>query len=88
MARLLLDGRIDHVQAAWPKLGLELSEVVLRGGADDAGGLLLDGALDPAAGQEAGSALSRADVEALAARLGRVPRQRTTRYGDPVALPV
>ena len=88
VARLLLDGRIDHVQAAWPKLGLELSEVVLRGGADDAGGLLLDGALDPAAGQEAGSALSREDVEALAARLGRVPRQRTTRYGDPVALPV
>jgi FO synthase len=80
---LLLHGRIDHVQAAWPKLGPELTTAVLRGGADDAGGLLLDGALDPAAGAEAGRQLTLAQVEALAAELGRTPRQRTTVYGDP-----
>lgn len=83
VARLLLHGRIDHVQAAWPKLGPELTTAVLRGGADDAGGLLLDGALDPAAGAEAGRQLTLAQVEALAAELGRTPRQRTTVYGDP-----
>ncbi|WP_433783580.1 FO synthase [Actinomycetospora sp. CA-101289] len=83
VARLLLHGRIDHVQAAWPKLGPELTVAVLRGGADDAGGLLLDGALDPAAGAEAGRQLTLGDVERLAADLGRTPRQRTTVYGDP-----
>jgi 5-amino-6-(D-ribitylamino)uracil---L-tyrosine 4-hydroxyphenyl transferase len=85
VARLLLHGRIDHVQAAWPKLGPGLTEAVLRGGADDAGGLLLDGTIDPAAGAEAGRALTLAQVEALATDLGRTPRQRTTVYGDPPA---
>jgi CofH subfamily radical SAM domain protein len=85
VARLLLHGRIDHVQAAWPKLGPELTTAVLRGGADDAGGLLLDGAIDPAAGAEAGRQLTLAQVEGLAAELGRTPRQRTTVYGDPPA---
>jgi FO synthase subunit 2 len=84
VARLLLDGRIDHVQAAWPKHGLELTGQLLRGGADDLGGLLLDGSLDPSAGQEQGTTLTRADAAALAERLGRPLRQRTTRYGDPV----
>lgn len=80
--RLLFHGRIDHVQAAWPKLGPELTTAVLRGGADDAGGLLLDGALDPAAGAEAGLGLTPADMERLATELGRTLRQRTTVYGD------
>ena len=83
VARLLLDGSIDHVQAAWPKHGPELTEQLLRGGADDLGGLLLDGALDPAAGQEAGTTMTPAEVAALAGRLGRPLRQRTTRYGEP-----
>jgi FO synthase len=82
VARLLLDGRIDHVQAAWPKHGPGLTEQLLRGGADDLGGLLLDGSLDPAAGQEQGTTLTRGDAEALAGRLGRTLRQRTTRYGE------
>jgi FO synthase subunit 2 len=82
VARLVLHGRIDHVQAAWPKLGPDLTATVLRGGADDAGGLLLDGAIDPAAGAEAGRQLTLAQVEALAADLGRTPRQRITLYGD------
>lgn len=85
VARLLLHGRIAHVQAAWPKFGPGLTEAVLRGGADDVGGLLLDGVLDPSAGAEAGRALTLAEVEALAADLGRTPRQRTTVYGDPPA---
>ena len=50
VARLMLDGRITHVQAAWPKLGLETAAQLLAGGADDAGGILLDGTLAPGAG--------------------------------------
>jgi len=81
VARLLLHGRIDHVQAAWTKLGLRGAQLVLAGGADDLGGVLLDGELDPAAGPEAGRQLTVADVTTLAAGLGRPVRQRTTTYG-------
>ncbi|WP_432493834.1 FO synthase [Kineococcus auxinigenes] len=87
VARLLLAGRIEHVQAPWPKLGEDLVVQLLAGGADDLGGLLLDGELDPAAGQEQGLTLTRADVQRLAASLGRGVRRRTTRYGDPAGPP-
>ena len=53
---------------------------VLAGGADDLGGVLLDGVLDPAAGPEQGRELLVADVTRLAAELGRPVRQRTTTY--------
>ncbi|MFD2796313.1 7,8-didemethyl-8-hydroxy-5-deazariboflavin synthase CofG [Promicromonospora vindobonensis] len=82
VARLLLAGRIDHVQAAWTKLGTRGAQLVLAGGADDLGGVLLDGVLDPDAGPEQGRELSVADVQRLAAELGRPVRQRTTTYGQ------
>jgi CofH subfamily radical SAM domain protein len=85
VARLLLAGRIDHIQAPWPKVGLELTRELLRGGADDVGGILLDGTLAPGAGPEAGNSLSIGDVESLADGLGRSVRQRTTLYGEPSA---
>ncbi|GAA1830629.1 hypothetical protein GCM10009836_05740 [Pseudonocardia ailaonensis] len=83
VARLLLHGRIDHVQAAWPKLGPELTRTVLAGGADDVGGLLLDGRLLPGAGPEEGLELTRTEIDATAAALGRTVRQRTTLYDVP-----
>jgi len=80
VARLMLAGRIDHVQAAWTKLGMRGAQLVLAGGADDLGGVLLDGVLDPNAGPEQGRELTIADVTRLAAELGRPVRQRTTTY--------
>ncbi|MGV9665366.1 FO synthase [Nocardia niigatensis] len=82
VARLLLHGRIDNIQAAWPRLGLALAVTLLRGGANDLGGLLLDGRLAPESGPEAGLSLTVAEVAGTAAGLGRSLRQRTTRYGD------
>ncbi|MBG6106919.1 7,8-didemethyl-8-hydroxy-5-deazariboflavin synthase CofG [Frigoribacterium sp. CG_9.8] len=80
VARLMLTGRIDHIQAAWTKLGLAGAEAVLRGGADDLGGLLLGGTLQRTAGAEAHRELSLIDVRAIAVELGRPLRQRTTDY--------
>ena len=85
VARLMLHGSIDHIQAAWTKLGLETGQAVLLGGADDIGGLLLDGVIAPEAGAEAPRSLTIADVERVAAEIGRTARQRTTDYGDPTA---
>ncbi len=85
VARLLLHGRIGNIQAAWPKYGLDASAGLLRGGANDLGGLLLDGRLAPEAGAEAGLVLTRDDVERVARELGRPLRQRTTGYGKVLA---
>jgi 5-amino-6-(D-ribitylamino)uracil---L-tyrosine 4-hydroxyphenyl transferase len=82
VARLALHGRIGNIQAAWPKVGLAAAETLLCGGANDLGGLLLDGQLAPDAGAEAGLALTVDEVEAVAQRVGRPLRQRTTRYSD------
>lgn len=83
VARLALHGRVDHVQAAWPKLGLDGALAVLAGGADDLGGVLLDGTLRPDAGPEQGLQLTEADVARVAATLGRRVRRRSTTYGTP-----
>lgn len=82
VARLVLHGRINHVQTAWTKLGLQTAQVLLRGGADDLGGLLLDGVLRPEAGAEAFRALDIPTVARITAEIGRGWRQRTTTYGD------
>ena len=81
VARLVLTGRIDNLQTAWTKHGMRTSQTLLLGGANDLGGLLLDGALDPEVGAEAYRALDRADVVRLADEIGRPVRQRTTDYG-------
>ena len=82
VARLMLHGRIANIQAAWPKVGLEASTALLRGGANDLGGLLLTGRVAPEAGAEAGLSITKADVGRVARQLGRPPRQRTTTYGE------
>jgi 5-amino-6-(D-ribitylamino)uracil---L-tyrosine 4-hydroxyphenyl transferase len=85
VARLMLHGRIGNIQAAWPKLGLDASADLLRGGANDLGGLLLDGRLAPDAGAEAGLVLTHGDVARVARELGRPLRERTTSYGEVLA---
>jgi FO synthase len=85
VARLMLRERIANIQAAWPKFGLDASAALLRGGANDLGGLLLDGRLAPDAGAEAGLVLTLDDVERVARELGRPFWQRTTGYGKVLA---
>jgi FO synthase subunit 2 len=85
VARLMLHGRIGNIQAAWPKYGLDASVPLLRGGANDLGGLLLDGRLAPDAGAEAGLVLTLDDIERVARELARPLRQRTTGYGKVLA---
>ncbi|PYE19465.1 FO synthase subunit 2 [Williamsia limnetica] len=80
VARLLTLGAIDHLQAAWTKLDEVALDAVLRGGADDVGGVLIDGRLRPDAGPESGRQLVPAQVAEIAGALGRTTRQRTTLY--------
>ena len=81
LARILLHGRIRNIQTSWVKLGDEGTAQMLRGGANDLGGTLMEETISRMAGSTHGSRRSAADLAALAARIGRPARQRTTLYG-------
>ena len=81
LARLLLHGRIDHVQCSWVKLGPEQCSAVLAGGVDDLGGTLMEETISRMAGSSYGSRKSVQDLEQMVRAAGRSPRQRTTAYG-------
>ncbi|MCS7483857.1 bifunctional FO biosynthesis protein CofGH [Umezawaea endophytica] len=80
-ARLALHGRVDNVQVSWVKLGDEGTSEVLRGGANDLGGTLMEETISRMAGSEHGSARTAEQLVATAALAGRTARQRTTTYG-------
>ncbi len=80
VGRLAYDGLIDNIQVSWVKLGAEGSRQVLRSGANDVGGTLMDENISRAAGAEHGQRMGREELEAIVAPLGRPLRQRTTLY--------
>jgi len=82
MARLMLHGRIDHVQASWVKVGDDAVQQLLRGGVDDLGGTLMEETISRMAGSAHGSRRDAAALEAIAAAAGRPARQRATTYGS------
>lgn len=83
VSRLLLSGSIPHIQIPWTRVGRAASAVLLQSGGDDLGGTLLDGRVKPEAGIEHGQELPVADAEAIAARLFRPFRLRSTDYREP-----
>jgi FO synthase len=82
MARLLLHPVIPNIQTSWVKLGPEGSAEMLRSGANDLGGTLMEETISRMAGSSYGSYESIGGLEAIAAAAGRPARQRTTTYGD------
>ncbi|MDP9436280.1 MAG: bifunctional FO biosynthesis protein CofGH [Actinomycetota bacterium] len=82
VARLVLHGRIDHVQCSWVKLGPEQCQAVLVGGVDDLGGTLMEETISRMAGSQYGSRRSVEELERMVVAVGRTPRQRTTTYQE------
>ena len=80
VARLMLAGFIDNLQASWVKLGPRGAQLMLCAGANDLGGTLFEENITRAAGGERQAMLPEG-LEQLILELGRVPRQRTTTYG-------
>jgi FO synthase len=82
VARLALHPAITNIQVSWVKLGRKGAARCLEAGANDLGGTLMNESISRAAGTEHGQELPPAEMEALIRSIGRVPRQRTTLYGD------
>ncbi len=81
LARLLLHGRIDHVQTSWVKLGTQGTQLMLQGGCDDLGGTLMEETISRMAGSQHGSQMTADQLKDVIRGIGRVPRERTTTYG-------
>lgn len=83
LARILLHGRVDHIQTSWVKLGVDGTRAMLQAGADDLGGTLMEETISRMAGSDHGSAKTVAELTEIAEGIGRPARQRTTTYGEP-----
>ena len=83
VGRLALHPWITNVQASWVKLGLEGAQAALRAGANDLGGTLMNESISRAAGASHGQELPPEAMETTIRAIGRIPRQRTTLYGEP-----
>ncbi|WP_327315866.1 bifunctional FO biosynthesis protein CofGH [Streptomyces sp. NBC_01235] len=82
MARLLLHPHIPNIQTSWVKLGTEGAAEMLRSGANDLGGTLMEETISRMAGSSYGSYKSVKDLIAVADAAGRPARPRTTLYGE------
>jgi len=83
VARIFLHGRIPNIQTSWVKLGVEGTRAMLRAGANDLGGTLMEETISRMAGSQHGSAKTVEQLAEVAGGLGRPVRERTTTYGSP-----
>jgi FO synthase len=81
LARIMLHGHIDNIQTSWVKLGVEGTRSMLRAGANDLGGTLMEETISRMAGSEHGSAKTPLELTEIGAGIGRPVVQRTTTYG-------
>ncbi|MGW5121743.1 bifunctional FO biosynthesis protein CofGH, partial [Streptomyces noursei] len=84
MARILLHPHIPNIQTSWVKLGTEGAAEMLRSGANDLGGTLMEETISRMAGSSYGSYRSLKDLVGIAELAGRPARPRTTTYGNGV----
>jgi len=82
MARLLLHPYIPNIQTSWVKLGAEGAVEMLRSGANDLGGTLMEETISRMAGSSYGSYKSVGELVTMAEAAGRPARPRTTLYGE------
>jgi FO synthase len=82
VARLVLHPVVTNIQTSWVKMGTGGAAACLAAGANDMGGTLMNESITRAAGAVHGQEMPPESMEELIRSLGRVPRQRTTLYGD------
>jgi 7,8-didemethyl-8-hydroxy-5-deazariboflavin synthase CofH subunit/7,8-didemethyl-8-hydroxy-5-deazariboflavin synthase CofG subunit len=86
VARLYFGADIPNIQTSWVKIGVEGVAESLRWGANDFGGTLMEETISRSSGADHGSNLEVAEIVDAIRGAGRVPRERATDYGVPVAV--
>jgi FO synthase len=81
MARIMLDGLIPNVQVSWVKMGMDYCRTILRGGANDFGGTLMEETISRMAGADHGIRKEPEEFVDAIRSIGRIPVERTTTYG-------
>ncbi|HET6714577.1 MAG TPA: bifunctional FO biosynthesis protein CofGH [Actinomycetota bacterium] len=80
VARILLDGLIPNIQVSWVKLGVDACRSILRAGANDFGGTLMEETISRMAGAEWGIEMTPEQFDDAIRAIGRTPAVRTTTY--------
>lgn len=88
VSRLAFVGWIDNIQASWVKLGVVGVQECLQAGCNDFGGTLMEESISRLAGATNGQELWVDQIAAAIRQIGRVPKQRSTTYGDPPRPPL
>ena len=83
VARLALHPLIPNIQASWVKMGPRGVAECLNAGANDLGGTLMNESITRAAGASFGQELPPERMESLISSVNRIPKQRSTSYGEP-----
>jgi FO synthase len=82
VARLALHPLIPNIQTSWVKMGPEGVAACLGAGVNDLGGTLMNETITRSAGASHGQEMEPYRMEAIIRGHGRVPKQRTTPYGE------
>ena len=78
VSRIFFDN-IIHIQASWPTMGLEIAQLALTGGADDAGSTMMEENVVSASGTSKTMA-SEIELQKIILRSGFSPRKRDSDY--------
>lgn len=82
VSRLALHPHIKNIQASWAKLGEQGAAACLKAGCNDLGGTLMNESISRAAGAQHGQETSSSQMVQIIAGADRLPRQRSTLYGE------
>ena len=80
ISRIMLNNYIDNIQMSWVKEGQKFSQLLLKWGANDFGGTLINESVSTAAGSEHGQLLKPKEIRHLVRDIGRIPAERSTTY--------
>ena len=80
VARILLDGLVPNIQVSWVKLGVQACQAILRAGANDFGGTLMEETISRMAGAQWGIEMTPERFDDAIFAIDRTPAVRTTTY--------
>ncbi len=80
IARIMLNNSIDNIQMSWVKEGQKMSQLLLKWGANDFGGTLINESISTSAGSEHGQLLRPKEIRRMIKEIKRIPAERDTNY--------